>query len=63
MSLHPFQFGLRHLLIAVGVCNVTFFLIVMLSHQGGTREQLPPEEQAVLRSMQADGLLLCDQFR
>jgi hypothetical protein len=62
MSLQPFQFGLRHLLIAVGLCNVAFCLFVILSHLGGTREQLPPEERAVLDSMQADGLQLCNEF-
>lgn len=63
MSLYRYQYGLRHLLIAITLCNVAFFLLVSLSHQGGTREQLPPEEQAVLESMRADGLLFCDEFR
>jgi len=63
MFLYRCQFGLRQLLVAVTLCNVAFFLVVILSHEGGTREQLPPEEQAVLESMQADGLLFCNQFR
>ena len=62
MSLYRYQYGLRHLLVAVTLCNVAFFLVVILSHQGGTLAQLPPEEQAVLDSMRADGLQLCDQF-
>ena len=62
MSLYRFQYSLRHLLVAVTLCNVAFFLLVILSHQRGTREQLPLEEQASLDSMQADGLRFCDHF-
>ena len=63
MSLHPFQYGLRHLFVVVALCNVAFFTIVSLSHQGGTRAQIPATEQAVLQAMNDDGLLICDQFR
>jgi hypothetical protein len=63
MSLSSYQYGLRHQLVAITLCNVAFFLLVSLSHQGGTREQLPREERAVLDSMEKDGLFICDHFR
>lgn len=63
MPNYPFQYGLRHLFVAVTLCNVAFFALVILSHQGGTRDQLPPGEQAALQAMNNDGLLFCDQFR
>ena len=63
MSHASFQFSLRHLFIAITLCNVAFFLLVILSHQGGTREQLPAAERLVLKSMEADGLNFCDHFR
>jgi hypothetical protein len=63
MSLHSFQFGLRHLFIAITLCNVAFFLLVILSPESGTRKQLPAAEQAVLTSMEQDGLRFTNEFR
>ena len=62
MSLSSYQYGLRHLLVAITLCNLVFFLVVSLTHRGETREQLPREERAVLDSMRTDGLQLCNQF-
>ena len=62
MPQSSFQYSLRHLFIAITLCNVAFFLLVILTHQGGTREQLPAAEKLVLKSIEADGLQLCSQF-
>ena len=63
MSHSPFQFGLRHLFIAVTLCNVAVFLLLILFGEAGTREQLPVEEKLVLKSMEQDGLRFGNQFR
>ena len=59
----PFQFGLRHLFMAVTLCNVAVYLFLILFAGGGTREQLPAAEELVLKSMEQDGLRFGDHFR
>lgn len=56
MSRSSFQFSLRHLFIAITLGSVALCLLVILSHQRGTREQLPREERVVLELMEKDGL-------